>query len=200
MTQVREPQRQGRTQPLCRGLLHMPGLSPWTPLQVGRAMAIAALDMAECNPWPRIVLSEHSSLTNLRAWMLRHVRSSRGLSTLSLGLTKKRSTRTPPKSTRWARGRCIHSRVGGKLPGCEWQGEWKWASECPNEAVFVQESCGVMCEPGPKHCCQLLSPKFNFIPVSSSSLKMGPCAFSPQGGTARSSPPAPAAWPRLSGA
>ncbi|XP_049640857.1 cytosolic carboxypeptidase-like protein 5 [Suncus etruscus] len=69
--------------------------------QVGRAMAIAALDMAECNPWPRIVLSEHSSLTNLRAWMLRHVRSSRGLSTLSLGLTKKRGTRTPPKSTRW---------------------------------------------------------------------------------------------------
>uniref|UniRef100_A0A667G7D3 Peptidase M14 domain-containing protein n=1 Tax=Lynx canadensis TaxID=61383 RepID=A0A667G7D3_LYNCA len=48
--------------------------------QVGRAMAVAALDMAECNPWPRIVLSEHSSLTNLRAWMLKHVRSSRGLS------------------------------------------------------------------------------------------------------------------------
>ncbi|XP_054978610.1 cytosolic carboxypeptidase-like protein 5 isoform X4 [Sorex araneus] len=67
--------------------------------QVGRAMAIAALDMAECNPWPRIVLSEHSSLTNLRAWMLRHVRSSRGLSsTVSLGLTKKRGARTPPKN------------------------------------------------------------------------------------------------------
>lgn len=76
-------------------------------------MAIAALDMAECNPWPRIVLSEHSSLTNLRAWMLRHVRSSRGLSTLSLGLTKKRGTRTPPKSTRWARERCIRSQVAG---------------------------------------------------------------------------------------
>ncbi|EFB20547.1 hypothetical protein PANDA_001668, partial [Ailuropoda melanoleuca] len=67
--------------------------------QVGRAMAIAALDMAECNPWPRIVLSEHSSLTNLRAWMLKHVRSSRGLSsTVSGAVNKKRGSRTPPRS------------------------------------------------------------------------------------------------------
>ncbi|XP_027476201.1 cytosolic carboxypeptidase-like protein 5 isoform X2 [Zalophus californianus] len=67
--------------------------------QVGRAMAIAALDMAECNPWPRIVLSEHSSLTNLRAWMLKHVRSSRGLSSIvNVGVNKKRGSRTPPKS------------------------------------------------------------------------------------------------------
>lgn len=64
-------------------------------------MAIAALDMAECNPWPRIVLSEHSSLTNLRAWMLKHVRGSRGLSgTVSGAVSKKRGARTPPKSNR----------------------------------------------------------------------------------------------------
>ena len=63
-------------------------------------MAIAALDMAECNPWPRIVLSEHSSLTNLRAWMLRHVRSVRGLSsTVNVGV-KKRGSRTPPKTNK----------------------------------------------------------------------------------------------------
>nr|XP_057927134.1 cytosolic carboxypeptidase-like protein 5 isoform X1 [Doryrhamphus excisus]XP_057927142.1 cytosolic carboxypeptidase-like protein 5 isoform X1 [Doryrhamphus excisus] len=43
--------------------------------QVGRAVAISALDMAECNPWPRLVLSEHSCLGNLRAWVLKHVRS-----------------------------------------------------------------------------------------------------------------------------
>ncbi|XP_052042191.1 cytosolic carboxypeptidase-like protein 5 isoform X2 [Apodemus sylvaticus] len=67
--------------------------------QVGRAMAIAALDMAECNPWPRIVLSEHNSLTNLRAWMLKHVRNSRGLtSAVTTGTSKKRGSRTPPKS------------------------------------------------------------------------------------------------------
>ncbi|KAF6101918.1 ATP/GTP binding protein like 5 [Phyllostomus discolor] len=66
--------------------------------QVGRAMAIAALDMAECNPWPRIVLSEHSSLTNLRAWMLKHVRGIRGpSSTVNVGV-KKRGSRTPPKT------------------------------------------------------------------------------------------------------
>ncbi|KAM6954173.1 cytosolic carboxypeptidase-like protein 5 [Aplochiton taeniatus] len=46
--------------------------------QVGRAVAIAALDMAACNPWPRLVLSEHSCLTNLRAWILKHVRNSKG--------------------------------------------------------------------------------------------------------------------------
>ncbi|KAI9528206.1 hypothetical protein NQZ68_023186 [Dissostichus eleginoides] len=49
--------------------------------QVGRAVAISALDMVECNPWPRLVLSEHSCLTNLRAWILKHVRNSRGLNT-----------------------------------------------------------------------------------------------------------------------
>ncbi|XP_045577212.1 cytosolic carboxypeptidase-like protein 5 isoform X2 [Salmo salar] len=49
--------------------------------QVGRAVAIAALDMADCNPWPRLVLSEHSNLTNLRAWTLKHVRNSKGLNT-----------------------------------------------------------------------------------------------------------------------
>ncbi|KAK2856486.1 hypothetical protein Q5P01_005221 [Channa striata] len=47
--------------------------------QVGRAVAVSALDMAECNPWPRLVLSEHSCLTNLRAWILKHVRNTRGL-------------------------------------------------------------------------------------------------------------------------
>ncbi|KAK2890372.1 cytosolic carboxypeptidase-like protein 5 [Channa argus] len=49
--------------------------------QVGRAVAVSALDMAECNPWPRLVLSEHSCLTNLRAWILKHVRNTRGLNT-----------------------------------------------------------------------------------------------------------------------
>ncbi|XP_077567164.1 cytosolic carboxypeptidase-like protein 5 isoform X2 [Stigmatopora nigra] len=48
--------------------------------QVGRAVAISALDMAECNPWPRLVLSEHTCLGNLRAWVLKHVRSTKALS------------------------------------------------------------------------------------------------------------------------
>ncbi|XP_063156044.1 cytosolic carboxypeptidase-like protein 5 isoform X5 [Candoia aspera] len=61
--------------------------------QVGRALAVAALDMAECNPWPRIVLSEHSCLSNLRAWMLKHVRSMRGMA----GYSKRKGTKTPPK-------------------------------------------------------------------------------------------------------
>ncbi|XP_064911410.1 cytosolic carboxypeptidase-like protein 5 isoform X4 [Columba livia] len=64
--------------------------------QVGRALAVAALDMAECNPWPRIVLSEHSSLSNLRAWMLKHVRSTRGAGG---GPRRRGGARTPPRSS-----------------------------------------------------------------------------------------------------
>ncbi|XP_078069167.1 cytosolic carboxypeptidase-like protein 5 isoform X1 [Mustelus asterias] len=56
--------------------------------QVGRAVAIAALDMADCNPWPRVVLSEYSCLTKLRAWMLKHIRNTR-----SMALSKKNITR-----------------------------------------------------------------------------------------------------------
>ncbi|XP_077008491.1 cytosolic carboxypeptidase-like protein 5 isoform X3 [Tamandua tetradactyla] len=81
--------------------------------QVGRAMAIAALDMAECNPWPRIVLSEHSSLTNLRAWMLKHVRNSRGLSSsVNVVASKKRGSRTPPKSNNGLPVSCSENTLG----------------------------------------------------------------------------------------
>ncbi|XP_078255479.1 cytosolic carboxypeptidase-like protein 5 isoform X2 [Rhinoraja longicauda] len=45
--------------------------------QIGRALAIAALDIADCNPWPRVVMSEYSCLTKLRAWMLKYVRNIR---------------------------------------------------------------------------------------------------------------------------
>ncbi|XP_033916817.1 cytosolic carboxypeptidase-like protein 5 isoform X3 [Melopsittacus undulatus] len=64
--------------------------------QVGRALAVAALDMAECNPWPRIILSEHSCLSNLRAWMLKHVRSMKGASG---GPWRRGGSKTPPKSS-----------------------------------------------------------------------------------------------------
>ncbi|NXY79341.1 CBPC5 protein, partial [Glareola pratincola] len=68
-------------------------LLPW---QVGRALAVAALDMAECNPWPRIVLSEHSCLSNLRAWMLKHVRGMKGAGG---GPRRRGGARTPPRSS-----------------------------------------------------------------------------------------------------
>ncbi|KPP75262.1 cytosolic carboxypeptidase-like protein 5-like, partial [Scleropages formosus] len=61
--------------------------------QVGRAVAVAALDMAECNPWTRLILSEHSCLSNLRAWMLKHVRNSKGMNSNM----KKNSTKPPAK-------------------------------------------------------------------------------------------------------
>ncbi|XP_041265909.1 cytosolic carboxypeptidase-like protein 5 isoform X1 [Onychostruthus taczanowskii] len=64
--------------------------------QVGRAVAVAALDMADCNPWPRIVLSEHACLGNLRAWMLKHVRGLRGTSG---GPRRRGGAGTPPRSS-----------------------------------------------------------------------------------------------------
>lgn len=58
---------------------------------------MAALDMAECNPWPRIVLSEHSCLGNLRAWMLKHVRGMKGAG--GGGPQRRGGARTPPRSS-----------------------------------------------------------------------------------------------------
>ncbi|MEQ2219643.1 hypothetical protein XENOCAPTIV_021206, partial [Xenoophorus captivus] len=68
---------------------------------VGRAVAVSALDMAECNPWPRLVLSEHTCLTNLRAWILKHVRNTKGLNMHIHALPKVHkngSKVSPPKS------------------------------------------------------------------------------------------------------
>ncbi|XP_072263416.1 cytosolic carboxypeptidase-like protein 5 isoform X1 [Pyxicephalus adspersus] len=62
--------------------------------QVGRAVAIAALDLEECNPWPRLIMSEYNSLSNLRAWMLKHVRNTKAATS---GGSKKKGTKTPPK-------------------------------------------------------------------------------------------------------
>ncbi|CAH1254059.1 AGBL5 [Branchiostoma lanceolatum] len=46
--------------------------------EVGRAMAIAALDITDTNPWSRIAHSEHTCVYNLRQWMHRYVCSLRG--------------------------------------------------------------------------------------------------------------------------
>lgn len=77
--------------------------APTAVIQVGRAVAISALDMVECNPWSRLVLSEHSCLTNLRAWILKHVRNTKGLNAHSSSHTPLRihhsgGKASPPKS------------------------------------------------------------------------------------------------------
>ncbi|KAL8590379.1 hypothetical protein ACOMHN_011593 [Nucella lapillus] len=45
---------------------------------VGRALATAALDVMESNPWSRLMLSEHCSLPGVRDWVRRYLRSLRG--------------------------------------------------------------------------------------------------------------------------
>lgn len=87
------------------GVLLHPRLSVFVR-QVGRAVAVSALDMAESNPWSRLVLSEHSCLTNLRAWILKHVRNTKGLNAHihapPLRIHHNGSKASPPKSfNRW---------------------------------------------------------------------------------------------------
>ncbi|TRY87192.1 hypothetical protein DNTS_031722 [Danionella cerebrum] len=66
-----------------------PRYTPGVFEQLGRALAVAALDQAERNPWSRLVLSEHCSLTNLRANIRKILRQgARGAKTSS-----------PPKHT-----------------------------------------------------------------------------------------------------
>ncbi|XP_074640574.1 cytosolic carboxypeptidase-like protein 5 isoform X1 [Tubulanus polymorphus] len=45
---------------------------------VGKALAIAALDMYEMNPWSRITLSEFNSIHTVREWVRRYLRGIRG--------------------------------------------------------------------------------------------------------------------------
>ncbi|XP_056873745.1 cytosolic carboxypeptidase-like protein 5 isoform X3 [Takifugu flavidus] len=83
--------------------LFPPKYTPEIFEEVGRAVAVSALDMAECNPWSRLVLSEHSCLTNLRAWILKHVRNTKGLNTHihappPLRIHHSGSKASPPKS------------------------------------------------------------------------------------------------------
>ena len=47
--------------------------------QVGRALAVAALDMYDVNPWSRLVLSEHAGLQGVKDWVRRYIRGLRGL-------------------------------------------------------------------------------------------------------------------------
>ncbi|CAJ0945857.1 unnamed protein product [Ranitomeya imitator] len=67
--------------------------------QVGRAVAVALLDIEDCNPWPRLVLSEYSGLSNLRAWILKHVRNSKAI---TIGGSRKKGIKTPPKPSSFA--------------------------------------------------------------------------------------------------
>ncbi|KAM8826242.1 cytosolic carboxypeptidase-like protein 5 isoform 2-T3 [Synchiropus picturatus] len=71
--------------------------------QVGSAVAVSALDMEECNPWPRLVLSEHNCLTNLRAVILKHLRNNKALnshgnSNPSPRMNSHGSKASPPKT------------------------------------------------------------------------------------------------------
>ena len=46
-------------------------------LQVGRALAISALDMYQLNPWSRLPTTEYGSVAGIRQSLLQRIRTSR---------------------------------------------------------------------------------------------------------------------------
>ncbi|XP_051546512.1 cytosolic carboxypeptidase-like protein 5 isoform X2 [Myxocyprinus asiaticus] len=96
-----------------------PKYTPEVFEQVGRAVAIAALDMAQCNPWPRLVLSEHSSLVNLRTSILKHVRNSKSLPSNNQrnGNSKTTSPAKPALSSSVSENSLNHVRINANVNG-----------------------------------------------------------------------------------
>ncbi|XP_022089506.1 cytosolic carboxypeptidase-like protein 5 isoform X2 [Acanthaster planci] len=50
--------------------------------EVGRAVAVAALDLTNTNPWSRLASTEYSNVMGVRAWVQRYIRSMRGAPSL----------------------------------------------------------------------------------------------------------------------
>lgn len=56
--------------------------------EVGRALAVAVLDMNNSNPWTRLPLSEFSSLDSVRNWVKRFIKSSKNAPSLPKKLSR----------------------------------------------------------------------------------------------------------------
>lgn len=64
--------------------------------QVGRATAIAALDITDTNPWSRLAGTDSGSVHGVRAWVQRYLRSMRGAPSLP-----KKMSRVASKTSRY---------------------------------------------------------------------------------------------------
>uniref|UniRef100_A0A8B9HNX1 Cytosolic carboxypeptidase-like protein 5 n=1 Tax=Astyanax mexicanus TaxID=7994 RepID=A0A8B9HNX1_ASTMX len=115
-----------------------PKYTPEVYEQVGRAVAIAALDMAECNPWPRLVLSEHKNLMNLRARMLKHVRNSKGFSTrIRKNINKSSSTPKPSGMSNSVPGNCLGRSRSNSSGNCTVAGSLQKSPQLKSSPSFT---------------------------------------------------------------
>ncbi|XP_065129559.1 cytosolic carboxypeptidase-like protein 5 isoform X1 [Paramisgurnus dabryanus] len=173
-----------------------PKYTPEVYEQVGRAVAIAALDMAQCNPWPRLVLSEHSSLMNLRASILKHVRNSKGLAANRKNSNTK--TASPPKPALSSsasenslnRSRC--NAVGNRQPSPQLKSSPSFTFGCsgpstqrtPHRTLGPVKECKTQEKKRPHHQNQRLSlcqPPPTRLPLSPSSSSSSPSSSSSEG-------------------
>ncbi|XP_041483945.1 cytosolic carboxypeptidase-like protein 5 isoform X1 [Lytechinus variegatus] len=92
--------------------------------EVGRATAIAALDINDTNPWSRLAGTENGSVHGVRAWVQRYLRSMRGAPSLPKKMSRVASktsslvatVMTPPKpNTRT--GLLQSGNTGGNIAG-----------------------------------------------------------------------------------
>ncbi|XP_038056620.1 cytosolic carboxypeptidase-like protein 5 isoform X2 [Patiria miniata] len=59
-----------------------PKYSPQHFEEVGRAVAVAAIDLTNTNPWSRLASTEYANVVGVRAWVQRYLRSMRGAPSL----------------------------------------------------------------------------------------------------------------------